>query len=78
MFTKKRVNAEFGFGKMGDDLIIAGVQEFDYEDNQLLKKLSFPVYENEETKEVLYVYKDKLLTFKELRKVYLQEYYGIA
>lgn len=77
MYIKSKVETVLGFGQMGDDKIIANIGEFDHEDNVLLKKLSFHTYEDVDTKELLYVYKDKLLTFKELQSVYLEEYYGI-
>lgn len=77
MYIKRKEDVVLGFGQMGEDKMIAHIGEFDYEDNVLLKKLSFQVYEDVDTKELLYVYKDKLLTFKELRSVYLKEYYGV-
>ena len=74
---KKIENAILGFGQIGEDKVIAGINEFDYEDNKLIKKLSFPVYEDEERGVKLYMYKDCLYTYKELHKAYLKEYYNV-
>lgn len=77
MYIKKAEDTKFGFGQIGDDKLIGYISEFEYEDNKLLKKLSLPTYVDQETGSIVYLYKDKIVTFKEFQKEYLKEYYKI-
>ncbi len=76
MFIKKE-NETFGFGQINEDKLIANIAEFEYKNNELIKTLSFPVYEDEDRGIKLYMYKDMLLTFKELHREYLKDYYNV-
>ncbi len=77
MFVKKSEDTVFGFGQIGEDKLIGYISEFKYEDNRLLKKLVLPTYVDQANGNVVYIYKDKILTFKELQTEYLKEYYAV-
>lgn len=77
MFIRKKEDTVFGFGQVGDDKLLGYVGEFEHGDNHLIKKLTLPTYVNEDNGDIVYIYKDKIVTFKELQTVYLTEYYSL-
>ncbi len=77
MYTKTE-KAEFGFGTINDDYLLAGVSEFEHANGTLVKKVSFVTYVNPETTAKLYEYKGALYEFKELNLEYLKDYYSVG
>lgn len=74
---KKYGTADFGVGYINDEYVLLGIDEFKYGDNELVKKISFKMWTNEENGEDLYEYKDYLVNLTELKREYLKDYYNV-
>lgn len=77
MYIRKSEDTVFGFGQINEDKLIGNISEFEYEDNKLITTLSLPTYIDEERGLAVYLYKDKIVTFKELQREYLKDYYDV-
>lgn len=74
----KNGTTKFAVGYINDEYLITKPEEFTYQDNQLVGVKDFDTWYDDATGLTLYQYNDKLVTYKELVREYLKDYYKVA